>query len=142
MEMRLEREPSTDGATIGRLFVNGALRAFTLEDVVRDGPKVIHETAIPAGRYRVTITMSQRFGRMLPLVNDVPGFTGIRFHSGNFAGDTSGCILVGMNRGRASLLSSRVAMDWLQPQIAAALARGDEVWLTVVNPTKEHELRA
>ena len=142
MDLLVRREPSVDGTTIGQMFVNGRFSFWTLEDQIREGPKVIHETAIPAGRYRVTITKSERFGKMLPLINDVPGFTGVRIHSGTTSADTSGCILVGMQRGPASILSSRIAMDNLQPQIASALAKGDEVWLTIENHKTERNLNA
>lgn len=142
MELRLIREPSVDGVTIGRLSVNGRFAVWTLEDEIRNGPKVLHQTAIPAGRYRVVITKSQRFGKMLPLLENVPGFAGVRIHSGNVAADTSGCILVGMQKGQSSVLQSRVAMDVIQPQIAAALAKGEDVWLTIENPSPERVLRA
>ena len=142
MELRLEREPSVDGMTPGKLYVDGKFWYFTAEDLQRDGSKVMHETAIPPGRYKVIITRSARFDKMLPLLEDVPGFTGVRIHAGNTAADTSGCILVGMARANASVLSSRVAMDWLQPQIAGALARGEECWITIAAPSTERTLRA
>ncbi len=130
MELRLERRPSTAGGTLGRLWV---AECVTLEDVVREGPKMADETAIPEGRYRVTITMSQRFGRMMPLINDVPGFTGIRIHSGTTADDTSGCVLVGQTERDGKIYGSRLALQALQSKIGTALANGDEVWLEVVN---------
>ncbi len=136
MELLLKRQPSTDGCTLGQLFVDGRHEAFTLEDVVRDGPKVMHETAIPAGRYQVVITLSNRFGRMLPELLDVPGFVGIRIHSGNVAADTSGCILVGHSAAVDSILDSRLAMNALQPKIAGALARHEDVFITIENATR------
>lgn len=134
MELRLEREPSVDGCTIGRLYVDGIWQLWTLEDVVRDGPKIAHETAIPAGRYRVIINRSQRFGRMLPRLLDVPGFDGILIHPGNTAVDTSGCILVGQGRGLKSIMGSQLALSALQPRIAGAIARGEDVFVTIENP--------
>jgi hypothetical protein len=134
MELLLKRQPSADGVTLGQLFVDGRHECFTLEDVIRPGPKVAHETAIPAGRYRVAITPSQRFGRMLPLLEDVPGFAGIRIHPGNTKADTSGCILVGQGRRLDSVVSSRLAMEALQPKIAGALARHEDVFITIENP--------
>lgn len=136
MEMLLQRRPSTRDCTVGRLYVGGALFCFTLEDVIREGPKVARETAIPPGRYRVEITPSQRFGRMLPILRDVPGFTGIRIHSGNTAADTSGCILVGQRAAIDGIEDSKLALAELQPQIAGALARLEDVWITVENPTR------
>jgi hypothetical protein len=135
MELMLLREPSVDGCTIGKLSVDGGFECFTLEDVIRNGPKVADQTAIPPGRYRVVITMSNRFHRMLPELVNVPGFEGIRIHPGNTATDTSGCILVGQSRANDSISSSRLAMEQLQKKIASALVRNQDVFLTVVNPT-------
>lgn len=130
MLITLRREPSSDGCTIGRLFVDGRSECWTLEDVERP-VKVAGQTAIPAGRYDVTITLSQRFGRMLPLLANVPNFTGIRIHAGNTAADTEGCILVGQQRGLRSIQQSALALAHLQPQIAGALARGERVEIEV-----------
>lgn len=142
MTLTLRREDLSATRTIGRLYVEDAFACFTLEDPVRDGPKVMHETAIPVGRYRVTITKSRRFGVMLPLLLDVPEFTGIRIHAGNTAEDTSGCVLVGLSRSHDSILSSRLALAALQPQIAGAIVRGQQVWVDVRNPLPEGTVRA
>ena len=133
MNLTLHRQPSQPWGTLGRLSIDGEPECWTCEDVVRDGPKILHETAIPAGRYRVVINRSQRFQKMLPQLLNVPGFEGIRIHAGNSQADTSGCILVGLARTALGVLRSRKAMDRLQPQIAAALARGEDVWIEVVN---------
>ncbi len=142
MELLVQRDPSTDGVTIGKLYVDGVFECFVLEDQVREGPKVLHETAVPQGRYRVVITRSNRFQRMLPLLLDVPGFSGIRIHAGNFAVDTAGCLLVGQGRGVRSIIQSRLAMEALQPKIAGALARNEDVWITIENAPKEAAVRA
>lgn len=130
------RDDVTPGRTIGKLSCDGAFLCFTLEDPVRTGPKIAHETAIPEGRYDVIITKSQRFGVMLPLLLRVPGFEGIRIHSGNTTADTSGCLLVGLSRDHDSIASSRIALGHLQPMIAGELARGKHVYLTI--KTQEH----
>lgn len=119
MELRLQREPSIEGCTIGRLYVDGMFECWTLEDVVRP-VKIAGQTAIPAGHYTVTMTKSRRFQRVLPLVNAVPGFEGIRMHAGNTAADTEGCILVGRERnGAKALISSRAALESLLPRLVA-----------------------
>ena len=131
MTLDLYREVSTPQGTFGRLGINGEFVCWTLEDIVRAGPKIVHETAIPAGIYQVVITRSQRFEKMLPLVQNVPDFTAIRIHSGTTSADTSGCILVGLKRDAQGVWHSKLAMEVLLPLLADALARGQQVWLTV-----------
>ena len=49
---------------------------------------------IPALIYRVAVTQSPKFHRLLPLLNQVPGRTGIRVHRGTKPEHSKGCILV------------------------------------------------
>ncbi len=87
-----------DRNIIGDLFINGEFFCYTLEDEKRaDGLKVYGETAIPTGTYNVKVTRSNRFKRLMPLIIDVPMFSGIRIHGGNTSKDTLGCILVAFN---------------------------------------------
>ena len=87
-----------DRNIIGDLFIDGVFFCHTLEDEKRaDGLKVYGETAIPSGTYNVVVTMSNRFKRLMPLLLDVPMFSGIRIHGGNDSGDTHGCPLVAFN---------------------------------------------
>ncbi len=132
LELVVQRRPSADGCTLGQLTIDGAHECFTLEDVVRDGPKIPGETAIPAGRYAVAITFSPRFQRMLPLLCDVPNFEGVRIHAGNRASETEGCLLVGQSVAHDSIQSSVLALAALQPKIATALAHDDAVWITLI----------
>ena len=44
--------------------------------------------------YPVTVTMSPKFKRLLPAINQVPGRTGIRIHRGSKPEHSKGCILV------------------------------------------------
>lgn len=128
MELILLRTDLTPARTIGRLYV-ATPECHTLEDVVKaNGPG----EAIAAGRYRVIINKSKRFGRMMPLLLNVPGRDGIRIHTGNVADDVTGCILVGQEREADTILRSRLALDVLQPKIADAQARGQDTWITVV----------
>lgn len=132
MLLTLIREPSANGCTIGRLSVDGRHECYTCEDVTRPGQaKVPGQTAIPEGRYQVVITMSNRFKVRLPLLLDVPGFTGIRIHPGNTAADTEGCILPGLGMLPDRVTQSRAAFDRLFPKIEAALAGGEQVWIEI-----------
>lgn len=137
MKLTLKRNEMSANTTVGELFVDGVFECYTLEDVVRDlasgAQKVYGKTAIPAGTYKVTITQSARFKRLLPLLNDVPYFEGIRIHPGNTAEDTDGCILVGTTKvgreGKATdfIGNSRVAFD----RLFAKLQTAKEVSITI-----------
>lgn len=121
MQLRVIREPSTNAATLGSLWIDGAWQCWTLEDVMRPpGVKVPGETAIPAGRYAVRLTPSARFGRTLPELLNVPNFVGVRIHAGNRASDTQGCILVGAERGGLWIAQSRPAMEKLMAKLVTA----------------------
>lgn len=109
MKIKLVREFFTPTETLGSLLIDGKFFCYTLEDVDRGltqsmelsdvkKKKVKEETAIPYGKYRVQLTYSNRFKRILPLVVDVKGFEGIRFHGGNTHLNTEACILVAKQR--------------------------------------------
>jgi len=141
MELRVVRQYYAPDCTIGRMLVDGQFECYTLEDGIRTN-KVAGETAIPEGRYPVTITYSNAFRRELPLVEGVRNFTGIRIHSGNSKKDTLGCILVGQSwtPGADVIGASVRAMQALLPKIRAALGAGEAVTLSVEQPTAPPEL--
>lgn len=104
--------------TIGRLEdENGVKICDTLEPTWRDYKggelKVPRKSAVPEGTYPVVITKSKKFGKYLPLLVGVPGFEGIRIHSGNTVNDTEGCILVGQNLIKGKVLLSRLTLEKL-----------------------------
>ena len=95
MKLKLTRHFFRPDRTIGEMEIDGKFFCYTLEDTVREaGVKIPHETAIPAGIYKVVVSFSQRFKKRLPMLLDVPGFQGVRIHGGNTPEDTRGCILV------------------------------------------------
>ena len=49
---------------------------------------------IPALIYKVSVTQSPKFRRLLPVLEQVPGRTGIRVHRGTRPEHSRGCILV------------------------------------------------
>jgi len=49
---------------------------------------------IPEGTYELVLTMSPKFGVVLPLLENVPGRSGIRIHTGTKPEHSKGCILV------------------------------------------------
>jgi Steigviridae/Suoliviridae L,D-carboxypeptidase/transpeptidase len=139
MELLLQREPSTLNSTPGTLSIDGAFECFTLEDVVREVPgkpastwKIANQTAIPVGTYQVIIDFSTRFQRQMPHILNVPGFDGIRIHSGNTAADTDGCILLGKARnGLDDVIESRDVFDNFFPKLQDAINQGEQVRIIV-----------
>ena len=110
MKIVVRRLHRTNTSTIGEMYVDGKFQCYTCEDKEReDQVKVPGKTAIPKGTYDVIINMSTRFQRLMPLVQDVPNFTGVRIHPGNTAEDTEGCILVGRTRSLDFVGESRKA---------------------------------
>ena len=120
--------------TIGRLEdENGIKICDTLEPTWRDYKggelKIPKKSAIPECTYRVVVTKSQRFQKYLPLLVGVPGFEGVRIHSGNTSRDTEGCILVGHNLQVGKVLWSRITLEKLMKLIE----NEKEIYLTIKN---------
>jgi hypothetical protein len=123
------------------LSVDGSPFCFSLEDAVREVPgepvekwKVYGKTAIPSGRYRVTLETSDRFGPDTLTINGVPGFKSIRMHSGNTEIDTDGCPLLGYSvnaDGTIAFGTTKTAVRDLKAKVKTAIAAGAEVWITI-----------
>lgn len=60
--------------------------------------------------YKVSVTRSPRFRRLLPVIEQVPGRTGIRVHRGSKPEHSQGCILV--SKENEELLTA----TWLKEQ--------------------------
>ena len=85
MYIQLIRNQPQANAITGRLIINGRWFCNTLERVGYQ---------IPALCYHVAVTQSPKFKRLLPIVQNVPQRTGIRFHRGTRPEHSTGCILV------------------------------------------------
>ena len=131
----LKRDVMVPGYTLGRLFVEGKMYGFTCEDEDRKleagGQKIPGQTAIPRGTYRLTVTMSNRFKKLMPLIQDVPGFEGIRIHGGNNAYSTQGCPLLGTTRTASGVMHCAEVNAALIDFILKAEENGDAVWIEV-----------
>ena len=153
MELKLKRIAKKNGYTIGKLSINGKYFCDTLEDSDRGldsgmsldvlkHKKLAHITAIPTGRYRVTMDIiSPRLSKSnfykqygdgrVPRLLNVPAFEGILIHCGNTAKDTDGCILVGKNSKVGMVLDSKITYSNLYPLLEAAYKRNERIFITV-----------
>lgn len=142
MKIRLHRKYRKEGYTIGLLYVDGKricetledrdrgmAQTDTLEDIKRR--KVKGETAIPTGTYQIALTFSPRFRKVLPLLLNVPGYEGVRIHSGNKASDTEGCILCGRNTQVGAVTNSRYWTNKVIGLIQQAIDRKEQVTITI-----------
>lgn len=124
MRLTLIRIANKSTYTIGKLYIDGVYFCDTLEDIDRGlddsmtekeikAKKIKDNTAIPTGIYPVKITYSPKYKKLMPLVDNVKGYSGIRIHSGNTHKDTSGCLLVGKNKEVGKVLESRKTFNAL-----------------------------
>ena len=136
MEMTLKRVDTGATFTLGDLYVDGNLFCNSIEDIERvlnsKEDKVPGETAIPKGRYRVVLTYSNKFKRMLPLLKDVPFFTGIRMHRGYTEKDSAGCIVVGERRkAHDGHVYNSTKTESKLVDILRGLPKDEECWITI-----------
>lgn len=148
MDLRLVRLASTAAGTLGILIPpTGTAWCYALEDPKQNGPKIPGATRIPSGRYELKLRREggfharylARFGtefhRGMLWLQAVPEYEWVLIHCGNAAADTAGCVLVGDVAVQAPqgprLRGSQTAYQRVYPPIAAALERGERVWLRV-----------
>lgn len=112
--LTLVRDTINEDNTIGSLYANGEFVGYTLEDALRPF-KIKGKTAIPFGFYKVVLSKSTRFGRIMLELLDIRGFSGVRFHGGNDEFDTDGCPLLGAHRSKTSIWNcSKVNRDLIE----------------------------
>ena len=132
LKLLLVREIKTEKQTHGRLFkINEKDQREFICDTLEDKERLVKikgETAIPTGKYTVIVTMSPRFKKELPLILNVPSFSGVRFHGGNTEKDSEGCPLLGMVRHMDSISNCAPAVALVTKMIKEA----KEAQLTIV----------
>lgn len=145
MNLELKRIFKGKDYTIGRLFIDGKYFCDTLEDPVRQldsaDDKIYSKTAIPAGKYKVSMSIvSPKYsirksynwcGGRLPRLLDVPFFEGILIHSGNTPDHTAGCILVGENKIKGQVINSMNTLKNLWVKLNVADEVGEEIWIDI-----------
>lgn len=139
MLITVDRFTSDSDTTVSRVSVDGQFVCFGLEDEFRT-QKVMGETRIPAGRYKIGVRTEGGFHNryknrfadmhrgMLHVLN-VPNFEFILIHVGNTQKDTAGCLLVGMNAqtqpSAMRVNSSVAAYKVFYPMVVGAALAGD-----------------
>lgn len=152
MELTLIRKYPKETYTIGQLYVDGKFFCNVLEDKDRGlyqtmtseeikEKKVYAQTAIPYGRYRVTLNIqSPKFSTVekyrfckgyLPRLLSVPGFEGILIHIGTSAKDSAGCLLVGYNTEKGKVLQSEKVFKELYAILKEANDNGEKIYITI-----------
>ncbi len=145
MELKLIRKIFSDKSTIGDLYIDGIYQCRILEDkdhslysymsiIDINKIKVFGETAIPYGEYQIIISKSNRFSQLLghdvflPELLNVPGYQGVRIHSGNRPEDTEGCLLCGVTYGVDTVSESRKAFEEVFEKLKTAT---DKIFITI-----------
>lgn len=135
MIITVKRDIFKETLTHGIMYVDDLFECFTLEDKDRilenDGIKVFGDTAIPRGKYKVTIDFSNRFKKNMIHILNVPKFEGVRIHSGNYPSDTEGCILIGKIRNKDSIGNSRSAVEGLFNKVKLAIDKNEIVEIEI-----------
>lgn len=142
MNIQLKRIAKKETYTIGKLYLDGVYFCDTIEDKDRGlnqtmsindikKKKVYGETAIPTGTYKLVIDYSNRFKKNMAHILNVPGYEGIRIHTGNSAKDSLGCIIVGKNKVVGKVVESRNTYNQLFPILQKAFKEG-EIKITVL----------
>lgn len=152
MEIHLKRIAKRATYTIGRLYIDGQFVCDTIEDCDRGlnnkmaeadikKIKVCGETAIPTGTYNLVRHKSprlagraygKRYNGIFPMVENVPGFSGILFHPMNKAEDSLGCIGPGENKVVGGVIRSTQAYyNLMDNYFIPAWDRGEAVRITI-----------
>lgn len=154
MELKIDRKYKKQSYTISNLYIDGEWFCNVLEDADRglistmtlDQIRRIKKpnmTAIPSGTYNITLDVySPKFGNRafykevcngkVPRLLNVKGFDGILIHAGNDSNDTSGCLLVGVNKQVGKVLNSQDTFRRLYSKLKSAKDRGDDILITIV----------
>ena len=127
MELTVKRRSFTSQSTQGELSINGEFECYTLEPVVRTDD--IKPRAIPLGRYQLKLAMSHKFNMRTPWLQNVPDFTDVEIHPGNYPEDTDACTLVGQTCGVNYVGFSRAAFKALMNKLELVT---EDIFITYV----------
>ena len=153
MEILVYRKWKKSDYTVGRMSIDGEIICNTMEDTDRgldDGmqdwqirnKKIPNVTAIPTGRYKIDMdTVSPKFSKYpfymevcqgkLPRLKNVKGFEGILLHCGADHSNSSGCILLGLNKVRGKLTDTKETFKKVYAMMKEAHDSGETIYITI-----------
>lgn len=152
MRLNLDRKYKKQGYTIGVLSVNGVRLCDTVEDTDRGLKqsmnemslkimKIAGQTAIPAGTYIVTLSISPKFkskewakkyNGLVPEIKNVKAFYGIRIHPGSNANSTEGCLIPGDNKVKGGVINSQKRyFELMDNYLIPAWERKEEITIEI-----------
>ena len=118
----------------------GLTDAMTVKDIL--AKKVKSKTAIPRGRYRITLNVvSPKFslkpyyksfcGGKVPRLLNVKGFDGILIHKGITEKSSAGCIIVGYNTIKGMVTSTQSAFEKVYRILQTYDKQGHEIYINI-----------
>ena len=152
LEILVERYDYGKDYTEGRIYIDGMYFGESMEPYSRHlsnsmplseikKKKVAGKTAIPTGRYKVTLAVSSRlknrsyakkYGGKFPLLNNVPGFSGILEHPLNYGHESAGCIGIGEYwKPGVIARATQGHYDLMDYYLVPAINKGQEVYITI-----------
>ena len=143
LKVLLDRRWAKPDYSIGRWYVNGELWCNTLEPTDRGlvssmsteeikKIKVKGKTAIPKGKYQITMSYSPKFKRYLPLINDIKCFSRVLVHVGNYPKDTEACVLLGKNNKVGMVSNSTYWVNKFVEKVNETINHGEIVTLEII----------
>ena len=159
MKVELVRIYNCPTYCIGKLYINGEWQCDVVEDTDRGLDdsmsvaeirkiKVYSKTAIPTGKYRVTMDVqSPKFSQYdfykkvckgyLPRLIGVPGYEGVLIHCGSSAASSAGCLIVGLNKIKGKVVDSQTTFKKLMKQhFMPAKVLGEDMEITITRKYK------
>jgi hypothetical protein len=122
---------------MSQVYINGLKFCECVEDMDRRlevygaSDKVKKQTAAPRGVYSIELSFSHRFQKVLPILNNVPFFEGVRIHGGNKAEHSEGCLLFGKLRTIDGVSGCANVMQVLMERIQAAEDRNEPCMIEI-----------
>lgn len=154
MELIVDRKWKKQSYTISNLIIDNNVFCQILEDTDRglDSSMPLAKilelkkpsiTAIPRGTYEVTLDVySPKFGSKpfykqvcngkLPRLLNVKGFDGVLLHCGNTDKDSSGCLLVGMNKVKGQVINSQATFKELYKLLKDRHDKGEKITIKIL----------